>query len=1112
MGKALTTMAVAVAVTAAVAAGPPALGAAPAASTADQKTTSAWRDGAFQVDTAAVVSRSDLVIEGPAWRDYQSMPLGNGHLGAAVWSQDGFTAQLNRNDTFPDLKSAGRLVVPGLFELAAAPDYRGRLNLADAVLEQSGRGMTARTFVRADRDQLVLEVTGAEPGKEQTADLDLWDGRNPATYAEGGIGALAETFTDSASGKKSGAVAAITADARDVSAAVVDANTVRLTFTPRADGSYRIVVGVPSYTGGDVGEAGRQAVEGATRDRVDAAHLDWWHGFWKQAAPMKITSSDGTGEYFEALRAQQLYTTAATQRGDLPTGQAGAANMLYPWQDTPVSPSTWFHFNLRQQVNANYGAGTAGFNAPYLNLYTSHLAQMKAWTESHWPGADGVCVPELLRFDGTPDGCVGGAAPTWTNRILTGGLEVAHDLWRQYRFTGDASVLDRGYPLMSEVAKFYLSLLKEGDDGLLHLEHANSFETQWDATDPMPDLAGMKVMFPVIAGLADTRGDSGLAGRLRAAVRKLPELPTTTRDGKKVYAWSATNEPAKNTQNTDMEPLSPWGLAGPDSTVMQDTFAERVFPLTREWDESPVWAADLGRAADMKRLLVQGTADLQKFPNGFSGHGRNDDPASIHNMYSSWNAVVANALQDALVQAGDGTVRIATALPDDWTVDGTVVIDGGHRVSTQVSRGTPTLVGIQAGSTDTLKIKNPWPGTPVRLVEDGGSGGRPVVTPTRDAVVSARVEAGKSYVLERVDRPHGSFRFEQVQGRQASSVKRLGVQTLGVPRTTPQIRSDDVSVVAPEKLHPLVTAKEGVAAYVDRSDQITSLPSELAGSTLVRGANGDASRNAPADYLTLDLTRPAPVYVAFDGRGEGTWWPSWLRDQGFTRTGMTVGKREFLRRAEIVDGGRLRVSGGGATLSRAGADWGDQIIEVKVRQIQVGASVMFRAPDRSNGYVWNIGGPLGSAGGLGQLRMSTVVNGRSTLIGSVVPIEPAAGNEYTLRIEAIGDRLRTFVDGKLVDDRTDGTFARGRVGFNLGGSDVGEYDSVKVSSPQGAVLFDDDFSGDLSKWEIPADRQDVPLVVFEKRMPAGRVVLGPNSGISGRGDSSYLTFVGEPGK
>ncbi|GIF63872.1 hypothetical protein Ais01nite_19070 [Asanoa ishikariensis] len=1095
MGKAFTTMAVTVAVTAALGAVAPAARAAPA-----HQTTSAWRDGALQVDTAGVVSRSDLVLEAPAWRDYQSMPLGNGRLGAAVWAQDGFTAQLNRNDTFPDLKSAGRLVVPGLFDLAAAPNYKGRLNIGDAVLEQSGRGMSARTFVRADRDQLVLEVTGAKPGKEQTADLNLWEGRKPTTYADGKIGALAETFA------AGGAVAALTADARDVRATVVDADTVRLTFKPNANGSFRIVVGAPAYTGGDLAAASQKAVAGATDKRVDQAHLSWWHDFWRQAAPMKITSKDGTGEYAEALRAQQLYTTAATQRNTLPTGQAGAANMLYPWQDTPVSPSTWFHFNLRQQVNANYGAGTASFNAPYLNLYTSHLAQMKAWTQAHWAGADGTCVPELIRYDGTPDGCVNGQAPTWTNAILTGGLEVSHDLWRQYEFTQDPKVLDQGYPLMSEVARFYLSQLKEGTDGKLHLEHVNSFETQWDAADPTPDLAGMRVMFPVIADLAADRGDADLAGKLRAALTKLPNLPTTTRNGKQVYAWSATNEPAKNTQNTDLEPLAPWGLTGPDDAVMQDTFAQRGFPLTREWDESPVWAADLGRADDMRRLIVQGTADLQKYPNGFSGHGRNDDPASIHNLYSSWNAVVANALQDALVQSNGGTVRVASAIPAGWTVEGSALIAGGHRISTQVSGGEPNEVGIQAGSTDTIRIQNPWPGKAIEVVDGRG---KAVVRSTRSDTVDVNVSAGKSYTLKRVDR---DFRFDRIEGRPAGAVKRLGTQTLGVAATAPQIQDANVSVAAPDKLHALVAARPGVAAYVDRSDQVTSLPKELTGTTMVRGANGDASRNTPAAYLSVDLAKPAPVYVAFDQRGEGTWWPSWLQEQGFTRTDLTVGKHEFARKFEIVDGGRLRASGGGATLSRVGAGWGDQVIEAKVRQIQVGASVMFRATDASNGYVWNIGGPLGSAGGLGQLRMSTVVNGKSTLIGSVIPIGPGAGNEYTLRIEAIGNHLRTFVDGKLVDDRIDNTFAGGRVGVNLGGSDVGEYDRITVSSPDGATLFKDEFSGDLAQWDIPATRQDVPLVVFKKDAPAGRLLLGPNTGISGRGDSSYLTFIGKPGQ
>ncbi len=196
------------------------------------------------------------------------------------------------------------------------------------------------------------------------------------------------------------------------------------------------------------------------------------------------------------------------------------------------------------------------------------------------------------------------------------------------------------------------------------------------------------------------------------------------------------------------------------------------------------------------------------------------------------------------------------------------------------------------------------------------------------------------------------------------------------------------------------------------------------------------------------------------------------------------------------------------TLTRAGADWGDVVFEATVRQIQVGAAVVFRAPDSRNGYVWQIGGPLGSAGGLGQLRMSVLVNGRSTLLGTVMPLKPAAGNEWRLRIEAIGDRIRTFVNGDLLDERTDATHAAGRVGVNLGGSDVGEYDDLRVSDPAGRTLFSERFDGDLAAWDQPAGRQDNPLVVFRKTMPAGRVALGPNSGVSGQGDAPYVTFVG----
>jgi hypothetical protein len=36
---------------------------------------------------------------------------------------------------------------------------------------------------------------------------------------------------------------------------------------------------------------------------------------------------------------------------------------------------------------------------------------------------------------------------------------------------------------------------------------------------------------------------------------------------------------------------------------------------------------------------------------------------------------------------------------------------------------------------------------------------------------------------------------------------------------------------------------------------------------------------------------------------------------------------------------------------------------------------------------------------------------------------------------------------------------------------------------------------------------DRPLAVFAKAMLAGKVRLGPNSGVTGQGGSSYVTFV-----
>src|SRR5579859_3200752 len=131
--------------------------------------TTAWQNGSFSVNPGGVVSRSDIVLGQPNTADTQSLPLGNGSLGVAAWAANGFTAQLNRSDTMPFRLSPGQVAIPGLAAMTSAPDFGGALDLYNGVLDESGGGITMQAWVPAGKDELVINVTGANPGTRQIA-------------------------------------------------------------------------------------------------------------------------------------------------------------------------------------------------------------------------------------------------------------------------------------------------------------------------------------------------------------------------------------------------------------------------------------------------------------------------------------------------------------------------------------------------------------------------------------------------------------------------------------------------------------------------------------------------------------------------------------------------------------------------------------------------------------------------------------------------------------------------------------------------------------------------------------------------------------------------------
>ena len=734
------------------------------------------------------------------------MPLGNGRLGVAVWSADGFTAQLNRADTLPDRLSTGQVVIPGLAVLTGAKDYAGRLDLHHGEFREQGGGMTATAFVEPDTDVLIVDVSGADPDKPQTAILRLWAPRTPHATATSRMGQLAETWVDNknpeSSGRSFGSLSGITAEGREVSVVVTDPRTIMITFKPFRNGGFRIGVASPHYDGK------QDAASVLSKSLVvppDALHRKWWGDFWERAAAIKITSQDGAGEYMENLRNIYLYVAAIDKGEEYPGSQAGIADMISAAEDTHKwDPSAFWHWNLRMQVAANIGAGLAELNEPYFNLYRENLANIEDWTKGHMKGLPGSCVPETMRFNGRGIeyeanwnpiamglNCDAEFKPYYNARTISTGAEVSLWIWQQYLATNDRKFLADNYPVMASSARFLLAYQKQGADGMLHTGPSNAHETQWDVTDPTTDVAAITAFYPALIQAAKLLGrDAELVQQLQAALLKVPPLPRTEQTGPRMLLPASADADEKdvtaeswqpgatdhNVENIGLEPVWPYDLIGDASPLLslaRRTYAHRPNTSAVDWSFDPIQAARIGLGSEVGSTLVETTKKFQGFVNGMAKW-----EAEAKEFYVEQTGVVADALQEALVQDYDGVIRIAPAIPPGWDFDGSVYVRGKTRVDVQTRNGAVNTVVIEAGTTQMLKVRNPWPGKAVDVVT--GETGETVVKSATGQVIEFAAVAGTKYLVKNHNEPIAMKSFAPVSGTPASSAKVLGPVQIGL--------------------------------------------------------------------------------------------------------------------------------------------------------------------------------------------------------------------------------------------------------------------------------------------------------------------------------------------
>lgn len=161
------------------------------------------------------------------------------------------------------------------------------------------------------------------------------------------------------------------------------------------------------------------------------------------------------------------------------------------------------------------------------------------------------------------------------------------------------------------------------------------------------------------------------------------------------------------------------------------------------------------------------------------------------------------------------------------------------------------------------------------------------------------------------------------------------------------------------------------------------------------------------------------------------------------------------------------------TLSTVGDEWGDYDFSFDTIPYQTGhggqyaqAGWYFHAQDLSNTYAWIIGNYPYPGNGGGSLTKVRYVNGKITWIQTVkLPMPIVAGQKYSVRTSLRGDTITTYVNGQLADVTTDSTFSHGRVGLREDTGESARFGNVRVTAPDGTVLFSDDFENGTGQWE-----------------------------------------------
>ena len=666
---------------------------------------------------AAAPDSQDVAWHSPSKNAYGSMPLGNGDIGLNVWvEEDGdLVLLIGKTDAFDEfnrLLKIGRLrlrTTPALF--TPGQTFSQVLRLKSGAIAITSGATSLRVWVDANHPVAQVDLKSPTPVQVRVL-ADNWRKENgkiqngsSATYSRpdkllvnadtvlaakaGQIGwchhnvesqwqrnleltALGDEVAkakDPVLNRSFGAIvrapgcAAVSAGELTTAAPVTDFSVQIASVTTFADSAEKWQAAAEAQLD--------QSNQTSAADRF-AAHEAWWRNFWSRS--WITLKGDANAVRASQAYALQRFVSSCSGRGSLPIKFNGSIfTVAGPDPDHRNWGGAYWWQNTREAYWAMPYAGDYDQMLPLFAMYKNALPLREAATKKYY-GHAGAFFPETMYFwgnytdgnygtnrQGKPDGLTDNA---FIRRYWQGGLELTAMMLDYFDGTQDAAFRDKTLlPLAKSITTFFDQHWAR-KDGKIFFSPAQSLETWHTATNPLPEIAGLRYLLPRLLKLET---DKATKAMWRKTLADLPPVPTADVKGKLCIRPAETFGKKSNVENPELYAVFPYRLYTGmlDAKELEpalNAWRVRRHPEDKGWQQNCIQAALLGLAAEAKAMVearARSTAGGYRFP-GFFGPNYDWTPEQCHGTN------MMTAMQRMAMQCEGDRIVLLPAWPKAW--------------------------------------------------------------------------------------------------------------------------------------------------------------------------------------------------------------------------------------------------------------------------------------------------------------------------------------------------------------------------------------------------------------------------------------------------------------